>query len=308
MATKGGLGRGVTSLIPTYDVADTEDVREERVVTLPMDSVVPNPGQPRKTFSRESLEELARSIRQKGILQPLLVRKAAIPGQYELVAGERRWRAAQLADLREVPVYVREMSDDDVMLVALMENLQRENLNPAEEARALQIIKDRLSLTQEELAAKIGKSRSMVANSLRMLQLPARALESLQRGDITAGHARCLLAMVDDSRALDAFLEHTLAEKLSVRACEDVVAHWKASRTLPWDEATSAPASTAEKKERRKKTPELRALETALSTHLGCRARLAGTGDEGRLSIRYRSREELERVLAALGVSPRQAR
>ena len=301
MSTKG-LGRGLNALL-SMDVLSGMDAaqKEERITTLPVDRIVPNPAQPRKTMEKEALEELARSIRHKGILQPLLVRRTTIPGQYELVAGERRWRAARMAELKEVPVYVRDLTDDEVMIVALMENLQREDLNPAEEARALQTIRDKMGLTQEELASRLGKSRSMVANALRLLQLPERALESLQKGEITAGHARCLLGLVDAGEALDVFLTHMLAEHLSVRDSEDVLAHWKAHHALPWEDGESSPKAP-EKKERRHKSQELRAIERSLSEHLGSRARLSGTQDEGKVSISYKSREELARLLAALGM------
>ena len=156
----------------------------------------------------QGLEELAKSIALQGVIQPLLVRRSREKGKYQIIAGERRWRAAQLAHLSEVPVFLKDLSDEDVMLVALIENLQREDLNAAEEASALQELKDKLSITQEELARRLGKSRSMIANSLRLLQLPKDALTALREGRISAGHARCLLAFADHPEHVQGFLSY----------------------------------------------------------------------------------------------------
>jgi ParB family chromosome partitioning protein len=266
---------------------------------LDVDCMEPNPRQPRKRMEREALEELASSIRTEGIIQPLLVRSAATPGRYESIAGERRWRAAKMAGLREVPAYVREMSDQDVMVAALVENLQREDLNPAEEARALQELKERLSLTQEELAQRLGKSRSMVANALRLLQLPESALESLEEGAISAGHARCLLSLAPDEAGMAAFLARILANKLSVRDCEDAVAHWKKHGSLPWSEEGTDPRATPA---RRRKSPEFKQLEKSLAALLKVKASLSGTPDKGRISLAFASGDELLRLLGLLGL------
>ncbi|MDO5536071.1 MAG: ParB/RepB/Spo0J family partition protein, partial [Desulfovibrionaceae bacterium] len=199
----------------------------------------------------------------------------------------------------EVPVYMRELTDNDVMLIALMENLQREDLNPAEEAMALQELKDRLSLTQEELASRIGKSRSQIANSLRLLQLPAKALASLQAGEITAGHARCLLGFNDSPEQTDHFLSYILEHRLSVRSCEDILAAWKKDGTLPWTNAESAADRT---KVRHLKSSAFRRIEDEFARSLSFKAKLSGTSDSGRLTFIYKSEDELRRLLGTFGM------
>lgn len=302
MANKG-LGRGLDALFPGVAASQpakaADQTGDSRTLMLDVDCMEPNPRQPRKRMEREALEELASSIRTEGIIQPLLVRSAATPGRYEIIAGERRWRAAKMAGLREVPAYVREMSDQDVMVAALVENLQREDLNPAEEARALQELKERLSLTQEELAQRLGKSRSMVANALRLLQLPESALESLEKGAISAGHARCLLSLAPDEAGMAAFLARILANKLSVRDCEDAVAHWKKHGSLPWSEEGADPRATPA---RRRKSPEFKQLEKSLAALLKVKASLSGTPDKGRISLAFASGDELLRLLGLLGL------
>ena len=302
MALKG-LGRGLDALLPggvgTPAVNAGDKGANARTLMLDVECMEPNPSQPRKRMEREALEELASSIRTEGIIQPLLVRSAKTPGRYEIIAGERRWRAAKMAGLREVPAYVREMSDQDVMVAALVENLQREDLNPAEEARALQELTERLALTQEELAQRLGKSRSMVANSLRLLQLPQAALESLEEGAISAGHARSLLALAPDGDAMAGFLARMLAYKLSVRDCEDAVAHWKKQGRLPWSDGGEAPKKAPA---RRRKSPEFKQLEKSLGTLLKVKTSLSGTPDKGRISLSYASEDELMRLLGLLGL------
>ena len=302
MALKG-LGRGLDALLPGGVGTPASNAggqgADARTLMLDVECMEPNPSQPRKRMEREALEELASSIRTEGIIQPLLVRSAKTPGRYEIIAGERRWRAAKMAGLREVPAYVREMSDQDVMVAALVENLQREDLNPAEEARALQELKERLSLTQEELAQRLGKSRSMVANSLRLLQLPQAALESLEEGSISAGHARCLLALAPDGDAMAGFLARMLANKLSVRDCEDAVAHWKKQGCLPWSDGGESPKKAPA---RRRKSPEFKQLEKSLGKLLKVKTSLSGTPAKGRISLSYASEDELMRLLGLLGL------
>ena len=213
MSSKG-LGRGLDALLRRTDMGaarqEKNDTPEKETGTehsptlLPLSHLHANPSQPRQTFDAESLAELAASIREQGIIQPLLVRPLADrPGHYQIVAGERRWRAARQAGLGQVPVHVREMSDAEVMAAALIENLQREDLNPMEEAQALQQLRETLKLTQEALAARLGKSRPAIANALRLLQLSPAAQADLHHGRLSAGHARCLLALGNDERALD---------------------------------------------------------------------------------------------------------
>ena len=190
MAKKAGLGKGLVSLMGEAD-AETAAMKSDSV--LPISKVKPNKGQPRKTFDETELSELADSIKQNGILQPILVRK--VGASYEIVAGERRYQAAKLAGLDEVPVVIREISDEDVFKLALIENLQRSNLTPLEEARGYRQLLDEKDLTQEELSKILSKSRSAITNTLRLMDLPSEVQDLLEGGRITAGHARAILAV-----------------------------------------------------------------------------------------------------------------
>ncbi|WP_303927190.1 ParB/RepB/Spo0J family partition protein, partial [Desulfovibrio piger] len=253
MSSKG-LGRGLDALLRRTDMGaarqekndtpEKETGTEHAPLLLPLSHLHANPSQPRQTFDAESLAELAASIREQGIIQPLLVRPlAGRPGHYQIVAGERRWRAARQAGLGQVPVHVREMSDAEVMAAALIENLQREDLNPLEEARALQQLRETLKLTQEALAARLGKSRPAIANALRLLQLSPAAQDDLHHGRLSAGHARCLLALGNDDHALAAaevLRSHIISESLSVRQAEEAVALWREEQRLPWTAASGA--------------------------------------------------------------------
>lgn len=303
-----GLGRGLDILLAPETVASDDGETAGQILLVATEALVPNQGQPRKTMREEGLEELANSIKAQGVVQPLLVRETKSPGKYQIVAGERRWRAATMAGLAEVPVYVRDLSDDDVMLVALIENVQREDLNPAEEALALQELKTKLDLSQEELASRLGKSRSQIANSLRLLQLPKSALEALGAGDITAGHARCLLPMGEDKKAVKAFLAWMRETGSSVRECEEVVESWKAGSPLPWQEK-KADKNDAENNppkamppRRLPKSPVFKRLEKELAGMLNCKARITGNETRGRVSFLYKNPEELKAILASLGL------
>lgn len=306
MSSSKGLGRGLDALFPAdlQSAGIDSDIRTNQILNVPIDTLVPNPDQPRKSMTDQGLEELAKSIALQGVIQPLLVRRSREKGKYQIIAGERRWRAAQLAHVSEIPVYLKDLSDEDVMLVALIENLQREDLNAAEEASALQELKDKLGITQEELARRLGKSRSMVANSLRLLQLPAEAIAALREGRISAGHARCLLPFVQDEQTLVTFLQHILAHNLTVRECEDLLAAWKAGQPLPWQDGNAQPAPELPKpKTRTPKSPAFKKLEKELSSLVQCKARISGSNEKGKLTFQYKSEEELQKLLAALGMS-----
>ena len=296
---KGGLGRGLDSLFE-----DAAPVFESgaKVDTLPLREIEPDPEQPRKTFDEQALGELAASIAEHGLLQPIAVRPRP-RGGYSIVAGERRWRACRMAGLNDVPVVIKEVSDEQAMELALVENLQREDLNPAEEARAIQELKNKLSLTQEDLAKKLGKSRSRIANSLRLLQLPEEALTSLEKGAISAGHARCLLSVAEDAAACRILLDHMLKDRLSVRASEDAVSAWKKTGRMPWNETEAAEHPVRPAPARR--SGEFKKIEQHLSTLLHCRTRISGTPQKGRVSLAYKSEEELLRILSTLGLDGR---
>lgn len=225
MAKKSGLGRGLGLLVGEAD-AETAGMRPDS--TLPISEIKPNKGQPRKTFRPEELAELADSIKQNGILQPLLVRKKG--SEYEIVAGERRYQAAKTAGLTEIPVVIRDISDDDVFKLALIENLQRSDLSPLEEAQGYcQLIKEK-GLTQEELAKLLSKSRSAITNTLRLLDLPKEVQELVEEGKLTAGHARAILAVPSEEGRIQ-LAQKVVAERLSVRQTESLAPLFSVSKT-----------------------------------------------------------------------------
>lgn len=218
MAKQRGLGRGLDALFTESDIAREPS---SEASTLRLTQIEPNKEQPRKTFDQKALQELAKSIEANGVLQPMLVRPME-DGSYQLVAGERRWRASRMAGLTEVPVIIREMSDEQAMQISLIENLQREDLNPIEEAEGLQLLISRYSLTQEEAASRVGRSRPAIANSIRLLGLPEEVRELTRIGDISAGHARALLALGNPDEMVAAAAQ-IKKEELSVRDVERLV-------------------------------------------------------------------------------------
>jgi len=276
------LGRGLSALLGEDETAGGgEGGRGIRM--LPIEFLHPSPFQPRHRMNDESLRELAQSIADRGILQPLLVRRDGGDDEsYEIIAGERRWRAAQLAQIHEVPVIVRAMEDREALEIALVENLQREDLSPLDEADGYRRLKDEFSYTQEELAAALGKSRSHVANTLRLLNLPPAVKEMVETGALTAGHARALLN-AEDPAALAA----TVARRgLNVRQTERLVQ----ARTHP--RAAPRPGGGRD--------PDTLALERDLSSLLGLKVGIRFHGGAGTLTIHYRSLEQLDEILHRL--------
>ncbi len=217
MAKKGGLGRGMDALFLDNSAADSTS----SAVKLGINEIEPNRDQPRKQFDEKALSELAKSIEQNGIIQPLLVRPLA-SGGYQLIAGERRWRASRMAGLQEVPVTIREMTDEEADLFALIENLQREDLNPVEEAMGLKSLIDTYGLTQEEVADRVGKSRTAVTNTLRLLKLPEQVLSLVSSGSLSAGHSRALLSLTDESE-MERVADMVVKDGISVRQVEKMV-------------------------------------------------------------------------------------
>ena len=285
MAKKGGLGRGLDALFSDNSV---ESLGGSQSVTLPLREIEPNREQPRKTFDEKALNELADSIRQNGVLQPLLVRPMQ-DGSYQLVAGERRWRASRIAGLHEVPVIIREMSDEQAMEIALIENLQREDLNPIEEAEGLSLLMERYHLTQEQAAERVGMSRPAVANSIRLLNLPEEVRDLTRSGKLSAGHARALLAMGNDAD-MKAAADEILKKQLSVRDIEKMV---KAS-------AAKKPGSGARKKTRDTFFDE---AELALSDALGRKVKVLGGNRGGTLVIEFFDKEDLGKLANQLDKS-----
>ncbi|MDO4553002.1 MAG: ParB/RepB/Spo0J family partition protein [Bacillota bacterium] len=285
-----GLGRGLDSLFEDIQALGENSTEEERaggqVVSLSIDLIKPNARQPRKEFDKEKISELAESIRAHGVLQPIMVRRA--DKGYEIVAGERRWRAAREAGLKEVPGIVREMSDEQVLLVAIIENLQREDLNPLEEAAAFQDMISSFGLTQEEVAKSVGKSRPYVTNALRLLRLPKDVQGLLTRGSLSAGHARALAAIRDEKLQLTA-ARRAADEGWSVRQTE-----------LFAGEKRPTQGAGRKKPRSREKSREILDLQEALREILGTKISIENGVRGGRIVIEYYSREELERLLELL--------
>ena len=294
-----GLGRGLDAL---FEGSAQQRAAKEPPTSLPLAALVANPAQPRRAFAEEALAELADSIRQQGIIQPLLVRPLPGTDRFQIVAGERRWRAAAKAGLTEVPVYVRDMDEQEAMAAALIENLQREDLNPVEEAQALNALRETLNSTQEELAARLGRSRPAVANALRLLQLGEAALQDLAEGRITAGHGRCLVG-IGEEQAAEVLRERILACGLTVREAEEAAAHRRETGVFPW-EATDEPAAHPVPAKVRTAAPAaLEDLRQRLSTALDCKVRISGTDCKGRITLAYTSPEALAALLERLGLA-----
>jgi ParB family chromosome partitioning protein len=273
------LGKGLGALIPEKGIPEGEG--KKPLQQCGIEDVQPNPFQPRKTFSDEQLQELVDSIREKGILQPLLVRRKS--DGYELIAGERRWRAAQRAGLREIPILVRDVSDSEMLELSLIENIQRENLNPIEEAEAFKRLMDQFHLTQEEISKKVGKDRTTIANTVRLLRLPPEIKLSLAEGKITMGHARAFLSLdgIDKQKLL---WKKLLAGGLSVRQTESLVKRLR---------ARSSPTP-------RRSNPEWSTLVEELQRALGTKVRIVGERKRGKIEIDFFSPAELDRILELL--------
>ena len=276
-----GLGRGLGALL-----GDFEEVQAEQSAyrMLPIYKVEPNPDQPRQDFDEEELQLLADSIAVHGIIQPLTVRETAT-GYYQIIAGERRWRAARLADLREVPVVVMEADDRKAMELALIENLQRQDLNPVEEALGYQTLMEDYGLTQEQTASQVGKSRPAVANALRLLGLCPAVLESLRKGELTAGHARAILTLKSEKKQLEA-AKKIIALGMSVRAAE----------TLCKNMAKEKPAEV----EPVFAVDYVAECEKSLSKHLGRGVKIINGKRKGRFELEFYGQEDLQNLLDAL--------
>ncbi len=312
-ATERGLGRGLDALfrnVPPVEeekpvpvsVESSASTTPKHATALPIAALTPCRNQPRKHFDESALDELAASIRSQGVIQPLLVRplRTETSTVYEIVAGERRWRAAQRAGLTEVPVFLREMSDEDALTAALIENLQREDLNPLEEAQAIQMLRDRLPYNQEELAQRLGKSRSAIANALRLLQLSQPMQAALKEGLFTAGHARAVLALPEgEMRTL--LFEAIQTHRLSVREAEEAVVHWKRHGQFP---AAILSADMPAPRSRRAPKPEsIKLAIRQLRESVAPKASISGTDSAGRITLPYESEEQLAALLQKLGLS-----
>ncbi len=285
------LGRGLDALLgeESEDYASLDRVRS--IKTVPVDFIQPSRLQPRRNFNEEEMEALTKSIKEKGVLQPVLVRRnPENPTYYELIAGERRWRAAQAAQLHELPVVVKDLSDQEALEIALVENLQRQDLGPLEEAEGYRRLMEEFSHTQERLADTVGRSRSQVANMLRLLNLPDPVKQMLDSGELTAGHGRALLNAKDPV----ALAREVVAKGLNVRQTEALT---KAK--------ADSPKARAESEKKSDKTADTLALERELGTLLGLKVEIHGSGNIGHLIIRYRTLEQLDDVLQRLSKGSR---
>lgn len=275
---KKRLGRGLDALL------SMEPLEGEGVSEVSLDDIDPNPFQPRRVFDQQGIEELAASIREVGIVQPVILRRAGL--RFQIVAGERRWRAARQAGLKSVPAVVRDLSDADTMELALIENIQRQNLNPIEEARAYQTLMTSRGMTQEEVARRVGKSRPLVANALRLLSLDAEVQRWVEEGRLTAGHARAIAALESSSLQREAG-RRVIDQGLNVRQAEGVVKGL--SRKKPKSPRGRLRSVSAH-------APEVAAMIEGLQRRLGTRVRVKASGDRGVLEIDYYGPEDLGRL------------
>ena len=296
-AKKGGLGRGLDALfadaVPVSDPLKEEKKQETQVRAeeqsgdavqyINIHDIMPNANQPRKTFSEEKIEELSKSIKEHGIIQPIVVRKKG--KSYEIVAGERRWRAARKAELAKVPCLIRELSDEQNMLIAIIENMQREDLNPVEEAEGLNQMIVTFGMTQEQISKSVGKSRPYIANSLRLLKLPEYIKEEMAEGRLSAAHGRTLVT-IEDENVRKSLCERIIKEGLSVRETEKLVSEQGKGKKRK-------PAA-------RVKNPDVARVEEELKETLGTRVIINQNGKKGKIEIEFFSRDELDRLIELL--------
>ena len=284
-AKRPALGKGIGALL-----SSAAQEGGKKYFSCPIEELKPHSQQPRKTFDDTKMAELVASIKEKGVIQPLVVRQQ--DDHYQIIAGERRWRAAQKAGLERVPVVIQDVSEDWALEIALIENIQREDLNPLEEASAYRYLMDSFDLLQEEVAKRVGKDRSTVANALRLLRLPDQVKGDLAENRLSMGHARALLALETDEDMIEAGKE-VVRKKLSVRETEKLV------KKIKNFAGTRQASDTSEKKA---VDPNLEALENSLKQQLGAQVRLQVKGQGGRIEISYQNQEELSRILDGLGV------
>ena len=288
--TKRRLGRGLDALLSEDLAADEEAGEEEGVREIPLDLIRRSTFQPRQQMDETALEELAESIRTQGIVQPVVVRPREETGDYELIAGERRWRAAQMAGLEAVPAMVRELEDNQALELALIENIQREELTPVEEAQAFDRLAQEFGLTHEAIADRVGRNRATITNTLRLLRLPREVQEAMDSGTLRMGHARALLGL-EGKPALGKVASEVVKKGLSVRATEDRVRQAvKEEEREPGTGPDSGAGGT-------RKDPDIERLEHDLGERLGARVRITQRKRRGRLEIEYSSLEELEGIV-----------
>ena len=280
-AKRGGLGTNLDALIPTSLTVGGNEVAQQNEVSI--DSISPNPKQPRTLFNEEAMAELVASIKEIGILQPPVVRQTSA-GRYELIMGERRFRAAKLAGLRSIPVIIRQTPDNELLREALIENIHRSQLNPLEEAAAYTQLLQDFNCTHDELAQKLGRSRPLISNTMRLLNLPASVQSRVASGIISAGHARALLGLENEAE-IDRLAKRIVAEGLSVRAVEEIIA------------ATSPKAASKTKKKSGGTSPEVNEIAERLGDHLDTRVKIKGGKTKGEISIEFSGYADLARIV-----------
>ena len=280
-AKRGGLGTNLDALIPTSLTVGGNEVAQQNEVSV--DSISPNPKQPRTVFNEEAMAELVASIKEIGILQPPVVRQTS-PGRYELIMGERRFRAAKLAGLRSIPVIIRQTPDNELLREAIIENIHRSQLNPLEEAAAYTQLLQDFNCTHDELAQKLGRSRPLISNTMRLLNLPASVQSRVATGIISAGHARALLGLENEVE-IDRLAKRIVAEGLSVRAVEEIIA------------ATSPKAVSKTKKKSGGTSPEVNEIAERLGDHLDTRVKIKGGKTKGEISIEFSGYADLARIV-----------
>jgi len=299
MNKKRGLGKGIDALFSDSSPSEESSRKEEAlvgskfastivsgrtIVSIPVGKIVPNKRQPRQYFDQEKLQDLSESIQEHGVAEPIIVR-ATDNGTFELIAGERRWKASQLAKKEEIPAIVKSYSDEQALEIAIVENIQREDLSPLEEGEAFLALQKEFGLTQEAVAQKVGKSRSVVANTIRLLDLSTEIKESLLKSEISAGHARALLAIENESARKSAW-ESILNKKTTVRDIEALSGGAK-KRSLSSADKKTLPLELAE-------------LEDLLASYFGTKVKVSGKAEKGKIEIQYFSREDIERIIELL--------
>lgn len=285
---KRGLGQGINALFPDESLSEVEKVNgEESVEQILIDEIRPNPYQPRKHFDEEALEELAESIRENGVMQPIIIRKSSVKG-YELVAGERRHKASEIVGLTTIPAIVRDLNEEFMIKYAILENLQREDLTPLEEADAYQLMMDKLSLTQEKVADALGKSRSHVANHLRLRSLPVEVKQLISEKNLSMGQARTLRALPDDKDIIR-LARKAVKEELTVRQLEKIVSDIKKPAVKKKDKEPVG--------KMRKESVFIKAYQNKLMDKFGTDVVIKEHGHEGKIQIEYTSEDDLNRIL-----------
>ena len=289
--TNKGLGRGIDALFKDFSEIEEVDIKKETVVEIPLEELRPNPYQPRKTFDEKALEELSESIKQSGVFQPIIVRQSTIKG-YEIIAGERRFRASKLAGKETVPAIVREFDEARMMQIAVLENLQREDLSPMEEAEAYEMLMKNLKLTQVELAEQLGKSRPYIANYLRLLTLPQVVKDLVQKEQLSMGQARTLLALKETDQIIP-LANRVLKEGLTVRQLEQIVSEMN---------ETQGPPLKKVKKKPQAKPYYIRTSEDRLMDKFGTSVAIQEKDGKGKIEIEYLSQADLTRILDILEI------